>query len=305
MTMSALQQILAGKKPQPASPSSSPAVATPAAQPAASASPPPTPAPAPAAAPSAPSPSPAAASAAVAPAVQSPAAAPTAVAPGPNAAAVATPQGGPQDTLAAVLGAFVANAGKMPQVNPPEAPKVLAGPTALEVAGHPEPEKEVEQAPAPVEKPADVLAAEQAKKARRTAAVVQVELDAALKELAEARAALAARPVDACVGTVTVYEADSQQVQAALAEAVELIQSLQGEAKISAEDNAKAWARVAAVEAERDDALKALAGRLTPIIAAPRLEASVDWDTVTRDELEGALLLRMPRGVSVTLTGQR
>lgn len=205
----------------------------------------------------------------------------------------------------------MANAGKMPQVNPPEAPKVLAGPTALEVAGHPEPEKEVEQAPAPVEKPADVLAAEQAKKARRTAAVVQTELDAALKRIGELEAALGQRDdgtIEALRADVAIQTAEVHRLQqalaakpaddtaAALAEAVELIQSLQGEAKISAEDNAKAWARVASVESERDEALAQ---------KAPRLDADVNWDTVTRDELEGALLLRMPRGVSVTLTGQR
>lgn len=297
MTMSALQQILAGKKPQPASPPSSPAVATLAAQPAASASPHPTPAPAPVAAPS--------------PANSAPPAAPPGASPlpGPNAAAVATPQGAPPDTLAAVLGAFVANAGKMPQVNPPEAPKVLAGPTALEVAGHPEPEKAPEPAPAPVEKPADVLAAEQAKKARRTAAVVQAELDIAQGQLELARKRIAELKAQQTndSGAGPVDERD-----AALAEAVELIQSLQGEAKISAEDNAKAWARVAAVEAERDEALAQNAAnvalfeeKLAKTVKLPQLEAGVDWDTVSRDELEAALLLRIPRGVSVTLTGQR
>jgi hypothetical protein len=231
--------------------------------------------------------------------------------PGPNAAAVATPQGSPPDTLAAVLGAFVANAGKMPQVNPPEAPKVLAGLTALEVAGHPEPEKAPEPAPAPapVEKPADVLAAEQAKKARRTAAVVQAELDIAQGQLELARKRIAELEAQQTndSGAGPVDERD-----AALAEAVELIQSLQSEAKISAEDNAKAWARVAAVESERDEALAQNAAnvalfeeKLAKTVKLPQLEAGVDWDTVSRDELEAALLLRIPRGVSVTLTGQR
>jgi hypothetical protein len=286
MTMSALQQILAGKK--------SVAAVTPAAQPAASAPPPSptTPAPAPAPAAAAPSPSPAPAP----PRAPAPGSSPL---PGPKAAAVVTPQGGPQDTLAAVLGAFVASAGKMPQVNPPEAPKVLAGPTALEVAGHPEPEPEPEPAPAPVEKPADVIAAEQAKRARRTAAVVQAELDIALKRIGELEALLAKaadQAVDLAQAACRAAPGDPTQTEAALAEAVELIQSLQDEAKISAEDNAKAWARVAAVEAELAEALAQ---------KAPRAEAGVDWDTVTRDELEAALLLRMPRGVSVTLTGQR
>lgn len=236
MTMSALQQILAGKKPQPASPPSSLAAATPAAAPAASVSPPTTPAPAPAAA---------------------PLLAPSSPAPGPNAASVATPQGAPQDTLAAVLGAFVANAGKMPQVNPPEAPKVLAGPTALEVAGHPEPEEVKEPAPAPVEKPADVLAAEQAKKARRTAAVVQAELDAALKRIGELEAAIdqATSLVPQAAGAAQSEPEIATAADAALAEAVELIQSLQAEAVVATEDNAKAWARVAELETELETSL--------------------------------------------------
>jgi hypothetical protein len=259
MSQTALQAILTGKKPsqqlQPASPSTSAPVATPVATPAVAASPQLTPAPAPAAARSdlisqqEQRASAAAASAAVVSAAPSPAAASTAVAPGPNAAAVATPQGSPQDTLATLLGAFQANAGKMPQVNPPEAPKVLAGATAAEVAGHPEPEPVKEVAPAPVAKPAEVLAAEQEKKQRRTAAVVQAELDVALQELAAARAALASVqvPVQTDSGAATESEA--------LAEAVELIQQLQAEAKVCEEDKAKAWARVAEVEAERDLAL--------------------------------------------------
>jgi hypothetical protein len=198
-----------------------------------------------------------------------------------------------------VLGAFVANAGKMPQVNPPEAPKVLTGPSALEVAGHPEPEKAPEPAPAPVEKPADVLAAEQAKKARRTAAVVQVELDAATKRIAELEAALAAKPVDACIGTVTVDVAESQQVQAALAEAVELIQSLQDEAKISAEDNAKAWARVAAVEAERDEALAQNAANVALFeekLAQAGKAANVGGATFSLDEAIVLVRSLLPHG---------
>lgn len=304
MTMSALQQILAGKKPQPASPSTSAPAATPAATPAASASPPATIAPAPAATPSASSPAAAptpAASAAAAP--SAPAA--SAVIPGPNAASVSTPQGGPPDTLAAVLGAFVANAGKMPQVNPPEAPKVLAGPTALEVAGHPEPEKAAEPAPAPVEKPADVLAAEQAKakQARRTAAVVQAELDIsqgqlelAQKRIAELESALA----QVAAGAEIV--SDPKQAEA-LAEAVELIQQLQAEAQVQADDNAKAWARVAVVEAERDAALVQLAA--VPPGAAECVAAIAEAQLMTLNQAIGLVQFQLPVGCSVTIEAQR
>jgi hypothetical protein len=277
MTMSALQQILAGKKSPQSTQPSSPAAATPVAAGAASAPLPSTPAPAPAAAPS-----PASSAPLPAPVPGSP---PT---PGPNAAAVATPQGGPQDTLAALLGDFQANAGKMPQVNPPEAPKVLAGPTALEVAGHPEPEPVKEAQPAPVEKPADVLAAEQAKKARRTAAVVQAELDLALARIAELEAAKPAVQV-----AVDVSDADG--VQTALAEAVEMIQDLQTESKVQAEDNAKAWYRVTQVEAERDAALAQVAAQ------APAVAALVDAQPMTLSQAINLVKFAMPPGCSVTI----
>lgn len=62
-----------------------------------------------------------------------------------------------------LLGEFESNVGTMPQVNPPEAAKVLATQTAPEVAGEPEPPPVEEAPPAPTEKPADVKAAEAAK----------------------------------------------------------------------------------------------------------------------------------------------
>lgn len=96
-----------------------------------------------------------------------------------------------------LLADFQANAGTMPQVNPPEAAAVLATQTAPEVAGAPEPEPAPEPPPAPTEKPAEVRAAESAGKTRRTAAVVQAELDAALKEMAELRTKLASGAVQA------------------------------------------------------------------------------------------------------------
>lgn len=62
-----------------------------------------------------------------------------------------------------LLGEFQANAGTMPQVNPPEAAAVMAAQTAPEVAGAPEPAPADEAPPAPTEKPAEVKAAEQAR----------------------------------------------------------------------------------------------------------------------------------------------
>lgn len=95
-----------------------------------------------------------------------------------NAAAL-QPTGSPEQDLMNLLNAFEANAGVAPRVNPPEAAKVLATKTAAEVAGKPEPEAddgpEVEP---PTSKPASVQAAEAAPRPRRTAAVVQEELDA-------------------------------------------------------------------------------------------------------------------------------
>lgn len=95
------------------------------------------------------------------------------------AAAALQPTGSPELDLANLLSAFEANAGVAPRVNPPEGVKVLATKTAAEVAGKPEPEAddgpEVEP---PTTKPDSVKAAEAAPRSRRTAAVVQEELDA-------------------------------------------------------------------------------------------------------------------------------
>ena len=65
-----------------------------------------------------------------------------------------------------LLAEFESNAGKMPQVNPPEAAAVLETKTAPEVAGAPEPAEPEEAPPAPTEKPAEVVAAEAAKPKR-------------------------------------------------------------------------------------------------------------------------------------------
>jgi hypothetical protein len=82
----------------------------------------------------------------------------------------------------------------MPQVNPPQAAGVLAGPTALEVAGNPEPPEVKALVASPVAKSAEQLAAESAPRSRRTAAVVQVELDAALLEINRLQAQINSGP---------------------------------------------------------------------------------------------------------------
>jgi hypothetical protein len=63
-----------------------------------------------------------------------------------------------------LLGEFEKNAGTMPQVNPPECATVLDTQTRPEVAGEPEPPAVEDAPPAPTEKPAEVKAAEAARK---------------------------------------------------------------------------------------------------------------------------------------------
>lgn len=253
MSQSALAALL-GKKPS--APSATPTLAsvtaaTPVAPPASAPTLPPTPAPAPAPA-AAPSSVASSAAAPVSPAVPVTSSAPAAARapaakpePGPNAVLAGSGGVAPPDTLAALLGDFSAAAGKAPRVNPPQAAAVLAGATAKEVAGHPEPAEVVEAKIAPVEKPADVLAAEQAPKSRRTAAVVQVELDAALKRIAQ----LEAQPAGGPAGEPSAPEEDLTS------QAVELIEQLRAEAAVSLEDNRKAWARVAELEGKLESAL--------------------------------------------------
>lgn len=72
----------------------------------------------------------------------------------------------PVDALDLLIADFAKNAGALPQVNPPEAVKVLETQTKPEVAGLPEPALELPTAPAPTEKPAEIVAAEAAKKTR-------------------------------------------------------------------------------------------------------------------------------------------
>lgn len=292
MSQSALRALLAGKP-----------AAKPAASPSAAASPapasPPT-SPAPAAAPSS-------SSAASAPSASTPPpAASKSPEPGPRASGVATPQGTPSDTLAGLLGEFTVNTGKLPQVNPPQAAAALAGPAAREVAGHPEPEKPKEEKVAPVPKPADVAAAEQAGKTRRTAAVVQVELDAALKRNAELEDLLGKRDAQLLQLGTRVAELETQlqaqadsvaqaaaggDDQATLIEAVELIKSMRGEAEIQLDDNRKAWARVA----ELEEQIEKVGGPMQPA-------QSLDGEDLLR--LFDSVQSLLPVGVVVSLTGR-
>jgi hypothetical protein len=174
---------------------------------------------------------------------------------------------------------------------------VLAGPAAKEVAGHPEPPEVVEAKVSPVAKPAEVLAAEQAGKTRRTAAVVQVELDAALKRVAELEAAIDAWATSP-VPQTDAPAADDGTKDATIAEAVELIQQLRAEAAVSLDDNTKAWARVAALEEE----VQSVTG--SPAFSDPTFAGARDLKTVSFEALSAELQSRLDVGQSFTVVGQ-
>lgn len=278
MSSSALAALL-GKKPPAA-----PTAATPAAAPAAVAAPAPTAAPAPVAAPSSPTPAAAPVAPPPAPALGS---SPSL---GPNAVTTATPAGSPPDTLAALLGDFTAASGRAPRVNPPQAASVLAGPTAKEVAGHPEPPEVAEEKVAPVAKPAEVIAAENAPKSRRTAAVVQLELDAALARIGELESALVAAGEKAA-GLVTTAQDVGEDLTA---EAVALIEQLRAEAAVQLEDNRKAWARVAQLEEQ-------------PAAAGPTLDGFAKTINDANNFCEAVFAIEqfLPVGSELKIVGKR
>jgi DNA repair ATPase RecN len=174
---------------------------------------------------------------------------------------------------------------------------VLAGAAAKEVAGHPEPPEVVEAKVSPVQKPADVLAAEQAGKTRRTAAVVQVELDAALKRVAELEKYArdcAARTDEVQQELKNLSEGraavkEDATAEATIAEAVELIQQLRGEAGVQLDDNRKAWARVAELEEQ---------------LAKAGNGAAIELGQIDLLLLAGELQGRLDVGQTITLTGQ-
>lgn len=126
------------------------------------------------------------------PVAQDPAAPPAAVAAAPAVAAPVAPAANPQSALEALIKGFALKAGVAPTVNPPEAAKVLATKTAAEVAGAAEPnpdaEPETPDVEPPTSKPAALLEAESQKRARRSAAVVQAELDIANERILELEA---------------------------------------------------------------------------------------------------------------------
>lgn len=156
--------------------------------------------------------------------------------PAPTATPVAAKS--PAGDLRTLIGDFKRNAGTMPQVNPPEGVKTLEGPTSREVAGESVPDVVEHEAVAPpTSKPADVVAAEAAKTSRRTAAVVQGELDIARGELEIA---------------------------------LQTIEELRREAKISEGDNAK---HIATCNALRAD-LESLGAEAAEAIATLQSQAS-------------------------------
>jgi hypothetical protein len=116
--------------------------------------------------------------------------------PAPQQAPVTQSAGSPAADLAQLLRSFSERSGVAPTVNPPEAAKVLATKTAAEVAGAAEPDPDAEpetpDVEPPTSKPAALVAQENEKRSRRTAAVVQAELDLVLEQNAELQKALLA-----------------------------------------------------------------------------------------------------------------
>lgn len=177
-------------------------------------------------------------------------------APGPLPAVAVTPDAGSMaENLKNILSGFAAKAGVAPgatRVNPPEAAKVLQTATAAEVAGAAEPpESDGPAVEPPTGKPADVLAAEAAKRTRRTAAVVQEELDAALERIAGLEKA----------GSVSYLD------RARAAE--ECVSQLREEAKICEADKAKAYKRADEVEATLAQAIEAIQTLQAQLASAP------------------------------------
>jgi hypothetical protein len=146
--------------------------------------------------------------------------------------------------LDALINNFKANQGTMPQVNPPAAVKVLETQTKPETEGKPEPAISASAAaPAasatatvtPANTAASSASAEPEAKTRRTAAVVQAELDQVAAELAQTKAQLAAEMAAHCgtTGALKELRASFDQgkqefdaLKAELAKAVEFAKSV-------------------------------------------------------------------------------
>lgn len=146
--------------------------------------------------------------------------------------------GSPQSNLKNLLTAFATKAGSTPKVNPPEAAKVLAVETMAEAGGAPQPDEDDKGPPVepPTSKPQEVLDAENAKRPRRTAAVVQEELD-----LANA--------------SIATLQASCDQLREQMAGyAAEVRKEFAAETELGKQDNAKLAARCEALQAQLEEA---------------------------------------------------
>jgi hypothetical protein len=167
--------------------------------------------------------------------------------------------------LNALISNFKEKQGTMPQVNPLAAAKVLEAQTKPEVAGQPEPATAASAAVpvasatatgTPASTAGSSAPAEPAVegKARRTAAVVQAELDQAQAELAQTKAALKtaeSRELDAQNQLVTARLV-IDETKAELAKAVEFAQSVVADNARLAEVEPAAVGTPATVESASD-----------------------------------------------------
>lgn len=117
--------------------------------------------------------------------------------------------------------------------NPPEAVQVIQTHTAPEIAGMPEPAAPVAPPPAPTALPPAIAAAQAEKPKRRTAALVQKELDDALAQIfqlkaiaAQAAPAAAAPAVDVSAYTARIAELEGGLTAAMNQPAVTTVEGL-------------------------------------------------------------------------------
>ncbi len=155
-------------------------------------------------------------------------------------------------SLADLLAQCDANKGTMPDINPPEAAKVLAACTTPEVAGEPVPELPPVTVPAPVAKPADVVAKEST---RRTAKVVQDEFDQYKKD-AELIVS------DHSKAMARIQELEAQEVPEPL-ELTDRLRALEAQLKTAEDNNVKAARVIEKLQGQLRDAEDDQAGRLS------------------------------------------
>lgn len=199
-------------------------------------------------------------------------AAPPLAAAAPSSVAL-QPTGNPEQDLANLLSAFEASDGVAPRVNPPEAARVLAEKTAPEVKGVPEPEEEEgPEVEPPTSKPAAVVAAEAAPRAKRTAAVVQKELDDLLalhNKLADEHQALQTEVAGYAAAVRAEMKAENAVTEADLVKASARVSEL---ADQYAAENARANAFEAALSEQKAlnaRALAAIKQLQAGVVAAP------------------------------------